>query len=241
MSKAKKIVITVIAVLLVLSLAAGFFVPRIMLAVATSTIINDVVEPATYFTEFDVRNEDVQTIDNGHIAIDIPKELVKTETSVDSVVIYRNTDKSISVLMMSPEDLSDLNLMLEDTMEETMSSGNVSISTKQLRKGFEAMGNGIPDSAYNTYKCCYLTSKEDNSFWNFNQAAAFLVAGTLKSTAAQYGPVQIYETDTICGFISTGLLEVYSTDDLNTVTGILVKGMDSNDVYAIMNSARACE
>ncbi|MBR2912803.1 MAG: hypothetical protein IKK51_02400 [Oscillospiraceae bacterium] len=255
MSKAKKIVITVIAVLLVLSLAAGFFVPRIMLAVATSTIINDVVEPATYFTEFDVRNEDVQTIDNGHIAIDIPKELIKKDENFYNLSIYKNADESASIILMDPLDLSDLNIMregmiLDSMIHEAKTPTKISISSKQLLRGFEAMGNCIPDSAYNTYKCCYLTSKDDNSFWNINQASAFLVAGSLKSIMATYGPMQIYESDSICGFVSVtlesdgisrGLLEVYSTDDLNTVTGILVKGMDSNDVYAIMNSARACE
>lgn len=255
MSKAKKIVITVIAVLLVLAVAAWFFVPRIMLAVATSTIINDVGEAATYFTEYDVRNDNVQTIDNGHIAIDIPKEFVKKDENLYELTIYQNADKSASVILVDSMDLSDLNMMQESMIQESrvqeaMSPAKISISSKQLRRGFETMGNGIPDCAYNTYKCCHLTSKDDNSFWNINQASAFLVAGSLKSIAATYGPVQIYENDSICGFISAtvesdgtakGLLEVYSTDDLNTVTGILVKGMDINDVYAIMNSARAID
>ncbi|MBR6616477.1 MAG: hypothetical protein IKL00_01215 [Oscillospiraceae bacterium] len=250
MPKAKKIVITVIAVLLVLALAAWFFVPRILLYAGSKAILSNIGEAATYFTEYDVRNEDVQTIDNGHIAIDIPKELVKNEKKINNLVIYQNTEKTKSVLLANPEDMSELNLLNGENMQEVLSSAKISIGMEQLRRGFEALGNGLPDCGYNTYKCIRLLDKEDNSFWNFNQAAAFLVAGTLKEMSTIYDIEQIYESDDICGFVFYSLrsngtyrvgLEIYRTDDLNTVSTVMLTVENLEDAYAVMNSARASE
>ena len=250
MPKAKKIVITVISVLLVLALAAWFFVPRILLYAGSKAILSNIGEAATYFTEYDVRNEDVQTIDNGHIAIDIPKELVKNEKKINNLVIYQNTEKTKSVLLANPEDMSELNLLNGENMQEVLSSAKISIGMEQLRRGFEALGNGLPDCGYNTYKCIRLLDKEDNSFWNFNQAAAFLVAGTLKEMSTIYDIEQIYESDDICGFVFYSLrsngtyrvgLEIYRTDDLNTVSTVMLTVENLEDAYAVMNSARASE
>ncbi len=250
MSKLKKIVITVIAVLLVLALAAWFFVPRILMAFGTGTITENISEPATYFTEYNVHNENTQTISNGHISIDIPADFAQESTDYENAAIYRNQAGNLSVLLSQAEDLHELNLMNEGTFQETVSSGDISVSMEQLRKGFEAMGNGMPDSAYNLYKCCHLTSKDDNSFWNLNQAAAFLTAGSLKEIAVSYGNTQIYETDEICGFISYNIndesiykfqLEIYTADDLNTCTAVILSVEKPEDAYAIMNSARSCK
>ena len=250
MSKAKKIVITVIAVLLVLALAAWFFVPRIMLYAGSKAILSNIGEAATYFTEYDIRNENVQAIDNGHIAIDIPAEYVKKDLDLEHNAVYYDPDTNLSIYFMGERDMSEMNLIKEENFSEKLTDNKLDIGTKQLIKGFEALGNGLPDCGYNTYKCIRLLDKEDNSFWNFNQAAAFLVTGTLKEISAASGTEQIYESDDICGFVSYTSrddgtyrvgLEIYRTDDLNTVSTVILTVENLEDAYAVMNSARASE
>ncbi len=250
MTKTKKIIITIVSILLVLGIAAWFFVPRILLALGTRAIVSDPVgESATYFTAFDVRSEDVQTIDNGHIAVEIPTDFQEYKTHENSV-IYRNGEETASIVLIGASDMSDLNLLAADSFGETVTGLQGTYSVEQIRKGFERMGNGLPDSAYNTYKCVYLLDEEDNSFWNFNQGLAFLTAATLKQATPAYGDVEIYESDEICGFVhvqeaedgtASGLLEIYSVDDLGTVSSMIFKGVDRNTIYAVMNSAKSAK
>ncbi len=249
MNKTKKVIITVVSILLVLGLAAWFFVPRILIFLGTKAILPDVGEAAVYFTAYDVHAENVQTIGNGHITVDIPSDF-EMNKEFDGGVVYRNADETASILITEPSDMSELNLLAADSFSETVSGLQGVYSVNQIRKGFERLGNGLPDSAYNTFKCVYLLDEDDNSFWNFNQGLAFLTAGTLKQTTPAYGPVEIYETDEICGFVhveehedgtATGLLEIYRTDDLGTVSSMIIKNTDRETIYAIMNSAKAAK
>lgn len=250
MNKTAKIILTVVSILSVLSFAAWLLVPRILLAASTKAILDDVGEAATYFTEYDVRNEDVQTIDNGHIAIDIPADYTIKDTHIDSVIIYKKPETNLTLLMIDSDNMSEMNLLKEETLSEYLTDVQFNIGTKQLTKGFEVLGNGLPDSAYNTFKCIWMLDKEDNSFWNTNQATAFLVTGTLKNILIQYENTMIYETDDICGFVGytqldNGIfrvrLEMYQTDDLNTVSTVMLRVKDLETAYAVMNSARASE
>ncbi|MBE6850364.1 MAG: hypothetical protein E7504_01275 [Ruminococcus sp.] len=250
MNKTAKIILTVVSILFVLSFAAWLLVPRILLAVSTKAILDDVGEAATYFTEYDVRNEDVQTIDNGHITIDIPADYTIKDTHIDSVTIYKKPETNLTLLMIDSDNMSEMNLLKEENLSEYLTDVQFNIGTKQLTKGFEALGNGLPDSAYNTFKCIWMLDKEDNSFWNINQATAFFVTGTLKNILIQYENTMIYETDDICGFVGyTQLdngtfrvrLEMYQTDDLNTVSTVMLRVKDLETAYAVMNSARASE
>ncbi len=249
MKKSTKIIITIVSILLVLSLAAWFFIPRIYISLGTKAILPDVGEAATYFTAYDVRSEDVQTISNGHIAIDIPADFAVNK-ELESTIIYRNADETASILIIEPSDMSDLNLLAADSFSETVTGLQGIYAVDQIRKGFEQLGNGLPDSAYNTYKCIHLLDEDDNSFWNFNQGLAFLITGTLKGIVPAFGEVEIYETEDICGFVevsvqedgsTSGWLTIYRADDLNTVSGVKFKGMDRETIYAVMNSARAAE
>lgn len=252
MSKTKKIIITIIAVLLVLSLAAYFLVPRVLLAIGTRAILPDVGESAIYFTKYDILAEDVQTIDNGKIAIDIPADYVKREFEEGSEIsmqIYHSADKSYTVLFGMPDDLSGLNLLDPENFDSTVSDLKFSIGMEQLKSGFEAIGNGLPDSAYNTFKCMALLDSEDNSFWNFNQATAFLVTGTLKTMLVGYAETEICENGDICALINyysqenaddpvKAILEIYDKNDLNTVNTVLVAAPDRDGIYEVLNSAR---
>ncbi len=248
MKKTTKIIVTIVSILLVLGLAAWFFIPRIYISLGTKAILPDVGEAATYFTAYDVRSEDVQTISNGHIAIDIPAEYVQKDVELNSPIIYQNSEKTASILLTAPDDRSDLNLMNADSFSETVSGLRGVYSVNQIRKGFERLGNGLPDSAYNTYKCIHLLDEDDNSFWNFNQGLAFLITGTLKGIVPAFGEVEIYETEDICGFVEvsvqedgsiSGWLTIYRADDLNTVSSVKFTGMDRETIYAVMNSAAA--
>lgn len=249
MSKKTKIIITVVSILVVLGLAAWFFVPRILIFLGTKSILPDVGESASYFTAYDVHAEDVQTVGNGHITVDIPADF-EVNKEYEGGIVYRNADETASLLIMEPSDMSELNLLDADSFSETISGLQGAYSVNQIRKGFEKIGNGLPDSAYNTFKCVYLLDEDDNSFWSFNQGLAFMISATLKQTTPAYGHVEIYETDEICGFVhvqehedgtATGLLEIYRTDDLGTVNSMIIKNVERETIYAIMNSAEAAK
>lgn len=249
MKKTTKIILIIVSIVLFLGFAAWLLIPRVLLAVGNYAIVRDVGPAAEYFTEYDVLCEDVQTIDNGHIAIDIPAYYLKKDTELESVEIYYDPDTNRGILLMDTDDMSDMNLLNEENLGEGLTDMQFNIGMDQLTKGFEALGNGLPDCAYNTYKCMKMLDAEDNSFWNFNQAAAFLVTGTLKNILAQYETSLVYETDEICGFVEYTqmedgeykvLLEIYRTDDLNTVSSVILAVEDLDVAYAVMNSARGC-
>ncbi len=250
MRKTVKIILIIAGILLFLGVAAWLLVPRILLAVGSHALLADVGEAATYCTAFDIRDEDVQTIDNGHIAIDIPAEMIKKEFDADSAIetlVYYSPDNNQAVLLMTPDDMSDMNLLEAENTEDTMAARLLTPSKAQLETGFAAMGNGLPDCAYNTFKCIALLEEEDNSFWNLNQASAYATAATVKKLLAQYETTQLYETEEIHALIysttkedgRTGfILDIYRTDDLNTVSTVIINSKDMNEAYAVLNSAR---
>ncbi len=250
MSKTTKVILIVAGIVLFLGFAAWLLVPRALLAFGNYTIVRDVGPAAEYFTEYGVLSEDVQTIDNGHIAIDIPVYYVQKDTDLEVGGIYYDPEKTKGIILMGADDMSDMNLLNEENLGEGLTDMQFSIGMEQLTEGFEALGNGLPDCAYHTYKCMKMLDKEDYSFWNLNQAAAFLVTGTLKNILMQYETTLVYETEEICGFVEYTqmedgeykvLLEIYRTDDLNTVSSVILSVKDLDAAYAVMNSARRCE
>ena len=249
MSKTGKIIITVIASVVVLEALVCFFVPRLLIFSAVQLLLPAVGEEAVYCTDYESLNEDVQTIENGYFSIDIPADYEKREFedgNVLDVQLYYNADKTYTVMLGSPDDWSDMNLFDPENYESLIPDPYAAIGKWQLQKGFEDMGNGLPDSGYNTYKCIALLGTEDYSFWNFRQGVAFLITGVLKNIQFT-SETEIYENGETCALINfypldheegkvKAALNIYSADDLNTETTLIVAAPDRESVYEILNS-----
>ena len=248
MSKAKKIVITVIAVLLVLSLAAGFFVPRIMLYAAIKSLGEYPELPVTIITEEQIVAVDygeTQRIEEHGMSMEIPAHLVKGK-SIDKTVRYiepveEDEKFKTSIIISTPSDLQDLNIIKDGTFD---TDTGLSVDMSRIRKGFEAMGGPLPDSGFNTYKRIYLLKDDDYSFWNFNQGAAYFAISYMRSILPGFSRLEIFEMDDKCGFITyfsssnMCIIDVYSKNDLNKNYTFSIRHKESESylVYSVLSS-----
>ncbi len=250
MTKKKTVTITIIvaSVLLVGYLVVAVIVPRVMLHNLIKENLSDIGDGAEYFTEYSVAHTEATfSADNGYIAVDIPKVYKKQDEFSISQLYRKNDTNSISILEY--DDFSEFNLL--DPRNYENYDFEVEIGIKEFVSGVEGFGNGLPDSAYGTYKCIYMMDEEDYNPFNFNNQVAYYAMGVLKTIVGTWGDVTVYENDNICGFVHVsertyieegakyfGLLEIYSKDNLNELTTIMIHTDNLQEIYAIMNSAR---
>ena len=251
MTKKKTITIIIIfaAVLLIGYLAVSIIVPRVMLHNIIQETLADVGDGAEYFTEYAaVHTGETISADNGHIFIDIPKECVSQGVVFETTQLYKENDKHM-LIIMEADELDGMNLLDPEKFDN--SDYKVKIGLDQLTKGIESFGNGLPDSAYGTWKCSYMLDEEDYNPWDLNNQVAYSVVGVLKKSIALMGEISIYERDDICGFVSVSenadpenqgkyivILEIYTKDNLNKVTTVIISTDNLDEAYAVMNSAR---
>ena len=246
--KTVTIIIIIAAVLLVGYLAVSVVVPRVMLHKLITETLSDIGDGAEYFTEYSV-NHTGGTIsaDNGYIAVDIP-EVYKKQDELSTSQLYRKNDTNY-ICILEYDDFSEFNLLDPQNYENY--DFEVEIGIEEFVAGVESFGKGLPDSAYGTYKCIYMMDKDDYNPFNFNNQVAYYAMGTLKTVVGTWGAVTVYENDNICGFVHIsertyieegakyfGLLEIYSKDNLNELTTIMIHTDNLQEIYATMNSAR---
>lgn len=253
MTKKKGITIAIIivSVLLVGYLALGVFLPRILLAVVVNKA-TDVGEGASSFTHYDVTGDNTKEINNGKMTISIPEGYIEKDMGERECQMYTaDESQKYTIVLMDPLDMSYMNLLSEENLEN--SDINIKLGSEQIKKGFEKLGKGCPDSGYNTYKCIYLLEEDDYSFWDLEKGMAYSVAGFLKHVSPSWGTVYIYDNGDVCGFVHInelsdpnkakyrGTLELYSKSDLNTVSTIMIMANTAEEIYAVANSARIIE
>ena len=129
MSKAKKIILTIIIVIVSLAVLLGVFGLRLVIWYAAGQITPEMTPPAEYFTEYDatINNVDyVQSITHDGLTMTIPGAYVPKEISLGNTMMYilplkkstdeENADAAESVVFMAASDLSDMNLFSEENM-----------------------------------------------------------------------------------------------------------------------------
>lgn len=247
--KTVTIVIIIAAVLLVGYIAVSIVVPRVMLHITIKETLADVGDGAEYFTEYSVAHREATfSADNGYIMIDIPAELSTSEIILETTQLFKDDDGHM-VTLLEEDDFSDMNLLDREIFNNQ--DFKVRIGINQFIKGVESLGNGLPDSAFGTLKCAYMLDEEDYNPYSFNNQVAYYYMGELKQ-ALHTGTTYVYENDDICGFIhvseNTTLpnepdyfvdFDVYRKDNLNVATWVLFRSDDLQEVYAVINSARA--
>ncbi len=248
MTKKKNITIVIIVavVLLVGYFAIGILLPRILLSMTVDKLLN-IGESAPPFTHYDIKTDNTVEISNGKIAVTIPDDYIQKDLGELKAQMYGKDEKA-SVILMEPEDGSYMNLLAEENLKNY--DVGVRISADSVKRGFEKIGNGFPDTAYTTYKCVYMLDEEDYSFWDLEQGVAYAVTGVIKQIIPQWGQVYLYENEEICGFVHInqiaendaivyrGTLELYSKSDLNTINTLLISVQTVEEIYEILNSAR---
>lgn len=249
----KKKVITISAIIAGAIILGLFFLwvllPRIMLYKIVNNYLPSLDKSAEYFSEFSaVSGDNVIIIDNGAVSVKIPdrfkpapKEMlpslhVDSETK-ESVFFQLNNHDSEELNLLDPEKFKDKEGVPED------------FDLKEITEGFESLGNGLPDSTYNTYKCSLLVNKEDYSFWDLKKASCFAILSLLKEMIiSNYDEVYLYERDDIRGIIYVThnhgenksewvIFVIYSANDLNTHYTLQIEIKNLNEAYAIINSA----
>ena len=247
--KTVTIIIIIAAVLLVGYLAVSVVVPRVMLHNMIQETLADIGDGAEYFTEYSIANREATfSADNGHIMIDIPEKCVKQDLDFNDTQFYKE-DNQCMVILLQEDELDGMNILDPEKFDN--SDYKVKIGLDQLTKGIESFGNGLPNSAYGTWKCSYMLDEEDYNPWDLNNQVAYSIVGVLKMSIALPGEISIYERDDICGFVSViensdsenqgkynVTLEIYTKDNLNKSTAVLVTTNNLEEAYAIMNSAR---
>ncbi len=255
MSKAKKIILTIVIIIVSLAILAWIFIPRLLILFAAKQVTPDVGPAAEYFTEYDATMDTidyVQDISHDGLTMTIPGNYVEHELTLENTIMYilptkGETGAQESIVFMAVSDLSDMNLFSEENLTELTGGLLDKFATNRLMKGFEALGHGLPDSAYNTFKSTALLSEDDYSFWNVNQGFAYVISGMIKNTSFMADHNYIYETEDICGIIHVRELpdqeckyyivaDMFSTEDLGTAHGLLIKTNNLDLAYAMINS-----
>lgn len=245
---------TIIIVIVSLAILLWVLGLRLLILFAAKQITSEMTPPAEYFTEYDITinaDDDVQSITHDGLTMTIPGNYVERETSLENTLIYNlpleDTTDTESVVFMEASDLSDMNLFGEENMAAYTGGFLDKFAVNKLKKGFDDLGHGLPDSAYNTFKSTSLLSTDDYSFWNWKKGFAYVVSGAIKNTTWIADKNYIYETEKICGIIHVRelterdykyyiVVDMFSTDDLDTAHGLLIKSDSLEQAYAMINS-----
>lgn len=248
----RRIIAAIISGALIVLAAVVFFwviKPRMEFNKLLNDYLPEVGEGAEYFTSYDITDDSLVPLETENFTIDIPAGYVpKNIGDIDTVMYFdsENTERSV-VIRRSGYDMSDMN-MFDRLQYGDVSEDEFSQIVYYLKEWMEALGHGIPDSAYGTYKCAYLLSDNDRSFWNIGQNIAFGIMGFIKQSLPAWGEeMYIYEADDKCGFVFVSApkeenenyrvtADIYSTDDLNVPYTVIIRSETLEEAYSIINS-----
>ena len=260
-SKIIKIILVVVISIVVLATLIGTMGLRLVIRNYAKQVTAELGPAAEFFTEFDITMPNsvaVQDITHYGMTITLPGYFKEKEVSLQETRMYAVMDEegnaTESVIFVAPGDVSEINLFSEEKIEKMTDGPLEKYAVKQLMKGFEDLGNGIPDNFYNMTKAYYLLTEKDYSFWNWKQGFAYVVNGIIKnSIAVGCDYTYIYETEDICGFIHVTdrteqaqsdssrpdyyvVADMFSTDDFSKSHDLIINCASLETAYAIINS-----
>lgn len=249
----RKIIIIISAAIIILAAVLFFGVirPRMELNALVSEYLPEVGNGSEYFTEYSISDDSLISLNTDCFTINIPANYVQKDIGELDAIMYHDADNEnrSAIIMTSDNDLSSMNIFDRAHFEDLTDEEYENI-VRYLKDWFGALGNGLPDSAYGTYKCAYLLSDDDRSFWNIGQNIAFGITGIIKESLPIMGDeVFIYEADGKCGFITISspkegqnyfrvTADIYSTTDLNTPHTITIRSETLEEAYAMINSIK---
>lgn len=242
----KKIVLVVVGILVVLVAVGAILLPkRIKLYNEIKNNIDGLGPKGEMFDAYDVTDDSLVQIDTSNLTIGVPKDFAQGDS--DIIVTYKSSDES--QLVGVSKHVSDEPIAFFDPeYGEKSQIFDIEYSFDDLRKGFEKLGYGIPDSTYNTYKCMYLLKEKDYSFWDYEQGLAYANAAYVKGETMSMDVNYVYEREDMYALImernitDEGLIyfyvDVFDPADLNTSYLVVIKVKDRQQAYAIINSIK---
>ena len=248
MSKRKKRIIITLIIVAVLVILWHIMFPRIYMRFFFITELAPIVDPpAKIFTAYDVTLENGQSASIDGLTMTLPNDFTLRETSDKYSIVYDHPDPTIRPIVLSDaQDVSHMNLTVKENAETLMSEYFYQTSCRNLTKGYEALGYGTPDSAYNVYKAAALLEADNYSFWNWQQNYAYAMCCGLNATILYHPPYYdryIYETEDVCGIVfysevncSHANAYIFSTNDLNTMYRLHLECDSPEKLYGMLNS-----
>ncbi len=251
MSKRKKRIIILLMIVAVLVILWQIMFPRIYMRFFFITELAPVVDPpAEAFTAYDITLENGQSASIDGLTMTLPNDLTLRETNDKYSIVYDydHPEPAIgSIVLSGAQDVSHMDLTVKENAETLMSEYFYQTSCRNLTKGYEALGYGTPDSAYNVYKAAALLEADNYSFWNWQQNYAYAMCCGFHATIFYhpfYDNRYIYETEDVCGIVfyndMTSMHHAYaymfSTDDLNTMYTLSLSSISQEDIYGMLNS-----
>lgn len=262
MSKTKKIII--IAVIAVLISAALYFIilhPRVKTYSMITAIYDefggnyDIGEPIIEYDHSSVTDESLVMTDFGTFSLGVPSDWENQSKEDSEFTIYRTIGTVAESdgddgegMVFNPAGTDNSYIVILNNEELDLSAGEL----KHLKKGFERLGYGMPDSAYATLKCAYLLTPEDYNFLKYDESLAYAHilayrAGSLYYSNGSTDQTYYYETNDkyvlICEKYRPDydgkyhfMMEFYDPDDLNTGYTFSMTVDDKETAYAIINS-----
>lgn len=248
MMKKKKKGLKIVIIIIVVFMLIWMIGVRLVMWFAVRSITADMEFDTKFFTEYEVTLEDSQTVSHNQVTMSIPGDL-EWNTSVEICVTYNNADQERGVLIMDPQDGSEIALFGEKNVAKMSENPLTKIGYKVLRKGFEAMDKEFPDSYYTTEKAALFLTEADYSFLNWKQGLAYGITAILReawmSKSADY---YHYETEELCGYIQMYILDdgsmgaiyvfLFPKDDLDTRYPFAFRGLSLEEIYGCINSIR---
>jgi len=243
----KKTIIIVVGIVLILGVLVAILLPkRIKLYNAIKDNVESLGAEGKMFEFYDVSDSSLTQIETDYLTIGIPGDFTLGDSDV--IEIYKSADGKEQVGISN--NVSDEKIAFFDPeYDETSEIFGIEYSFDDLKKGFEKLGYGIPDSTYNTYKCLYLLDeKKDYSFWDYEKGLAYANAAYVKNELAWMDVHYVYEKDDIYALImeknttDDGMIrlyvDVFDPDDLNTSNLVSITVKDRQQAYAIINSIK---
>ena len=261
-SRLKKTILKVVSSFFVLFTLVGFFGPRLVFRYYAKLVTAQLGPAAEFFTEFDLNLSNTETVSEvtfDGMTVTLPEDFKEQDSPQGTACISKAQDEEGkpegSSVIMTIMDVSEMNQAVDEMIMEQADGSFKKYVAKQLLKGFEKAGNGIPENHYALKKSCFLLTEEDYSFWNWSQGFAYVIYGSLKDELAYPADTTyIYEKEDICGFIyivdrteraksNSSVLNykvvatMYSTDDFSTEHTLIMESDSLETAYAIINSA----
>ena len=263
MKKYFKIILIAITILLVTVLL--YFVilhPLVKTYLMTTAVYEefggnrDIGLPITEYDYGSVTDDSLVMTDFGAFTLGIPSDW-EDQTKEDSDFIIYHTIGTVTEsgaadngegMSFHPAGSDNSDLVILDNEEAGFSAREM----RHLEKGYEKLGYGMPDNAYNALKCAYSITPEDYSFLKYDESLAYAYilayrAGSLYYSNGNTDKTYYYETDDKCVLICEKyrpdldgkyhfIMEFYDTDDLNTGYTFSMTVDDKETGYAIINS-----
>lgn len=258
--KLKKTILIVVSSLFVLFTLIGFFGPRLVFGYCAKQVTAQLGPAAEFFTKFDLTLQDTETVREvtfDGMTVTLPGNLTNERSVLSNSYIYEEPKEegdTGSSVIIATIDVSEMNQDINEMVTEQVDGLFKKYVAKQLLKGFEEEGSGIPTNYYSLAKSCFLLTEGDYSFWNWKQGFVYVIYGLLKNELGYpCDYTYIYEKEDICGFIyvvdkteqaqsDSSVLNyrvvatMYSMDDFSMEHVLMIHTDSLEAAYAIINS-----